>query len=151
MKQKRKIISREFWFSVFLYLGILILDQVSKFIVRSNMPVGSSFNLGNLLAITYVTNTGVSFGMFKGYNWVFTLIALIALIFFVYFFFKQPDFRMAIALAGISGNLMDRIFLGYVVDFINFHFWPIFNIADSAIFIGLFLLILKKDKKIRKH
>jgi len=102
-----------------------------------------------ILSFTYVRNTGVSFGLFKGYNWIFTLILILALIYFVFLFFKEKQYRLiySIICAGIVGNLIDRLFLGYVVDFVNFHLWPIFNIADSAIFIGILWLIVLEYKK----
>ena len=146
MKQKQKIISKVLLSSTLVYILIVLLDQFTKYLIRSNMFEGSSYIISDFLSLTFVKNTGVSFGMLQGFNWIFTFVSMIALILFGYFFWKAPDIRLAIAMSGITGNLIDRLFLGYVVDFINFHFWPIFNVADSAISIGLVLLILKKDK-----
>jgi signal peptidase II len=147
MRQKRKTSSGELRVSILVFSLLLFFDQLTKWLVRKNLVLGSSIDIGSILSLTYVRNTGVSFGLFKGYNFIFTIIAAIALLAFIYFFLKRPDFRLAFVIAGISGNLIDRLTLGYVVDFINFHFWPIFNIADSSIFTGIMLLLIQDMRR----
>ena len=130
------------------FLCIIIVDQITKYLIRTNIILyGSKIILKNILSFTFLKNTGVSFGLFKGYNWLFLFILIVAFGYFVYLYFKEKKIQYSIICAGIIGNLIDRIFLGYVVDFINFHFWPVFNIADSAIFIGIFWLIIEEIKK----
>lgn len=130
----------------FLFLFLVFLDQLTKFFIRTNYLSNSSrqFLFFNL---TYVVNTGVSFGLFKGNNLLFLFLLLIAFIFFLYkltklkkrqFIFKIP---LIFLCSGILGNLLDRIFLGYVVDFIDFNFWPVFNLADSYISISAILIL----------
>ena len=136
--------------SIIVFVLIVILDQISKYWIRTNIFLNNSMVIIKpILSFTYVRNTGVSFGLFKGYIWIFTLILILALIYFVFLFFKEKQYRLiySIICAGIVGNLIDRLFLGYVVDFVNFHLWPIFNIADSAIFIGILWLIVLEYKK----
>jgi signal peptidase II len=127
---------------------ILLLDQASKFLVRRNMLPSDSIDLG-LVFITYLRNTGVSFGLFKGFNDIFTVILILAFFFFAYIWVKKDVFRLqaSIVMAGIAGNLIDRLFLGYVVDFINFRIWPVFNLADSAISLGILWLVVESTRK----
>lgn len=144
MKKKQRISSSTKKSSVIhlaVFLHLLIIDQLSKYIIRTNFRLGASLHFGKFLSFTYVQNTGISFGMLKGFNGIFTLITIIALGIFLYFYFKERKIQYAVIIAGICGNLIDRIMLGYVVDFINFHYFPIFNVADSAISIGIIWLI----------
>ena len=113
-------------------------------------------NIDGLSNLTYVGNTGVSFGLFKGVNWLFLIISFLALVFFMSLYSKNKKYRLQLSIicAGIIGNLIDRIFIGYVVDFLDFRIWPIFNVADSATFIGTIWLVIlliknKEDLKIR--
>ncbi|MCM2325823.1 MAG: signal peptidase II [Candidatus Woesearchaeota archaeon] len=128
---------------------IVLFDQATKYLIRTNIPLNGSVDIGKILSFTYVQNTGISFGMLKGFNWIFTLIAIFAFILFGYFYLTERKFQYIFILAGIAGNLIDRLLLGYVVDFINFHYWPIFNIADSMISIGIVWIILLSVKDTR--
>ena len=92
------------------------------------------------------TNTGAAFSMLEGYNSILLFIALIVVGVILFNYPKIPDQRLpvtafALITGGAIGNITDRVMLGYVVDFINFSFWPSFNVADSAISIGAVLLI----------
>ncbi|MEK6916545.1 MAG: signal peptidase II [Nanoarchaeota archaeon] len=125
-------------------LVILFFDQLVKFIIRSNFFVGSSIPIINgFFSLTYLQNTGVSFGLLKGFNWIFTFISVAALMLFVYSYTKEKEnwLQYALISGGVAGNLIDRLYLGYVVDYINFHFFPVFNIADMSISIGIIWLI----------
>ena|SRR3989339_307304 len=151
MRQKRKTISgstSRTKSSLLVFFLILAADQVSKLFIRLNLMPGDSFDLG-MLSITYLRNTGVSFGLFKGFNAIFTIVLMAAFAFFACIWVKKAGFRLQISiiLAGISGNLIDRLFLGYVVDFINLKIWPIFNIADSAISLGIIWLVLESIRR----
>lgn len=145
---------------IFLYI---ILDQASKWLVLNNVPYGSGIFICDYLNIIHVTNTGVAFSMFQGLNMFFILMTA-AIVFAVSaFVFKykaelsklQMHSMMLIA-AGGMGNLIDRVFRGAVIDFIDvgyktFYRWPTFNIADSCVFIGVGLYIFsmmfnKKNK-----
>ena len=149
----KKIVSKKnikpkiiFWTILSL---LVILDQVTKHILKN---VNEDFGF---LAITFVKNTGISFGMFQGSNLIIIFVSIIFLG-LIYYFKKEFEgneiFAMFI-IAGIIGNLIDRIFLGYVIDFINLKWWPIFNLADSFLFIGVIGFVVKKlfeKKKITK-
>ena len=127
MKKKTKLLV--------IFFFVLLLDQFTKYIIRTNLMVRESIPIiDKIFSITYLRNTGVSFGLFKGFNILFIFITLIVLGFFVYVYLKKRKYPVQFALifAGIIGNLIDRIFFGSVIDFFNFHIWPVFNIADSA-------------------
>ena len=129
-----------------LFSLLLLLDQVTKTIFSS---INADFGF---FAITPVTNTGMSFGLFQGNNFVFILISII-FIFLLFFFrkeFKGREVFLVMILAGAFGNLIDRIIHGHVLDFIDFKFFPVFNVADSLIFIGVFCVIFLELKDLLK-
>ncbi|MFH1784431.1 MAG: signal peptidase II [bacterium] len=137
-------------------LVLLILDQISKYIIANNMLPGESLPvINNIFHITYVENTGAAFGILKGQNFFFIVISIIAIVYIVFFSKKAlgrtilPTVSLGIILGGILGNLADRLRLGCVVDFLDFQIWPVFNVADSGISVGAALLIIyliKTDK-----
>jgi len=131
---------------------IVVLDQITKFIVQSSFALGDGFNvIAGFFDIRYVQNTGAAFGIFEGYNIWLVLLSLAMLVFLVSFrrrLFDDMPFGMivfSLLAAGITGNLIDRIKFGYVIDFLYFywrtHGFPAFNIADSVICIGAFSYI----------
>ncbi|MDO8660606.1 MAG: signal peptidase II [Candidatus Woesearchaeota archaeon] len=129
-------------------LGIIFFDQITKTLVRSYMTAGTSIGWKNL-SITHGSNTGVVFGFFQGTNWVFTLIAAIVIIFLCVYWKKlaqENNVAWALILGGATGNLIDRILFGAVTDFISIGWWPTFNIADSALVVGVVLLIWRARK-----
>ena len=149
MKRKNKSANKKL---TLVFFFVLILDQLSKYYIRSNFNVRDSINIiDKIFSITYVRNTGVSFGMFKGFNELFVIVSVIIFGFFMYIYLKKKKYPIQFALifAGIIGNLIDRIYFGSVIDFFNFHLWPVFNIADSSISIGILwlIIILIKNKE----
>ncbi|MBT3464311.1 signal peptidase II [archaeon] len=153
MKKKKisKIINLKFILIVALFV---FLDQISKFFIRTNMYIGKSIPLfENVLHMTYVTNTGISFGMLKGNNFLFIIISIAVFIFFILNIKEFTDSKLGAAFifSGIIGNVTDRIFLGSVVDFIDFRVFPIFNFADSFINIGVFLIVLSAIREYMKQ
>ncbi len=150
-----------------LILTILILDQVSKILILRNIPYGTSLTvIPGFFNLTHVRNRGAIFGFMShsGNPAVYALItaaSLAALGLVAYFFVRVPAqdkllrTTLALILGGALGNQIDRLFRGFVVDFVeiyvkSFH-WPSFNVADSCISIGAVLLIyvffLKKGPK----
>ncbi|MBN1175465.1 signal peptidase II [Candidatus Woesearchaeota archaeon] len=135
-----------------LGLIILFLDQFTKQLVKS-FSVNTS---GHFVDITFTTNTGSLFSLFAGaslVNIIFIVLSLFAIGILIYLFNEEKIFLRKISyiiiVSGILGNFIDRIIYGKVIDFINFHFWPIFNLADSALFIGVIisLITLIKEKE----
>ena len=131
--------------------AVIGLDQLTKWLTVVNLAEYESFPLWqDVLHFTYVKNTGMAFGMLKDHRWVFMVfstIAIVALI--VYLLCFRPESRwmqvsMAMIIGGGIGNMIDRIFLGYVVDFIDFTLinFAVFNVADSFVCIGAGIMIL---------
>ncbi len=143
MKTKKK---RSFGSAALIIIAVIVLDQLTKLLIRSSLNLNESAVLiKNFLSLTFITNTGSIFGLWKGFNSGMIFISLIVLGFILYYWYElkvHEKFYFLLIIGGILGNLIDRIFLGYVVDFINFGFWPAFNIADSAITIGVIALII---------
>lgn len=134
---------------------ISVLDQLTKALALKKLEPGVSIPLiKNIFHLTLVGNTGSAFGLFKNSTIIFIVVTLIAVIVILrYLFTKRVDtlarFSLFLILGGATGNLIDRLRFGYVVDFLDFRIWPVFNIADSAITIGAVLIgysILRKPK-----
>ncbi|MEW6555905.1 MAG: signal peptidase II [Elusimicrobiota bacterium] len=135
--------------SVIIILAILLIDQFTKFYIAKNFLLGESVSvIRNIFHITYITNTGTAFGMFQDYGRFFLIFSIIAIILLSIFIYKKKDSRnttltaFSLILGGAWGNLIDRIIRGSIVDFLDFRIWPIFNIADSAITIGIGVLVI---------
>ena len=137
------------------YLSVLIvvLDQLTKFIVHSSMNLYDSIQvIPYLLNFTYIRNEGIAFGIyFEGAETIFIVLPILITI-YLFYLLKSEEFQdkfsqiaLFLIIAGAVGNIIDRIFRGYVVDFIDFHLngmhWYVFNIADSSVTIGLIFLL----------
>ncbi len=153
---------------IILIVGLSVLaaviDQIIKIIVVNNLkPVSSVEFIPNLVSFTYVENKGAAFGILANARWVFILFTILIIIaLFVYIIKKKINSKLFITSAiliigGGIGNLVDRIFLGYVVDFIKISFFPpAFNFADCCVTIGAVLMVIyllfftdfKDEKKI---
>jgi signal peptidase II len=129
-----------------IVLSVLSLDQFTKFLVTRNLPYNQSIPvIKGILHLTPIHNRGAAFGLLKNQVplFIFTSLFAIALI---YAELKSNRHRklygvsLSLILAGALGNLIDRLFFGYVIDFLDFRIWPVFNVADSAITIGAILL-----------
>ncbi len=128
--------------------AVFVADQVTKYIVKANLDLYESWPREGLFRITYGTNSGTAFGLFPDQTLILIVTSFLA-IGFIYYFYRShalptPVLRLAIGLqlGGAFGNLVDRIRIGSVVDFIDVGWWPIFNIADSSIVTGIGLLAL---------
>jgi len=132
---------------------IVVLDQLSKSIVHSSMNLYDSFAvIPYLLNFTYIRNEGIAFGINFPGGKIFFIIFPILITFYLISLLKNKEFEdnpsqiaLYLIIGGAIGNILDRIFRGYVVDFIDVHIngnhWYVFNIADSAVTIGLFFLL----------
>jgi len=136
---------------------VLATDQSTKIIVRRSITFGNSKSvIKGLLSFTHINNTGAAFGLLPNKQWLFLIVAVAAILTAVIFIVKNKQnnsltqLALGLAVGGALGNLSDRFFFGKVTDFIDFHFWPVFNVADICIFVGMFLLIviiMKEPKK----
>jgi signal peptidase II len=131
---------------------IVILDQISKAVVRSTIPVGSYYSFWDWLTpiarFVHITNTGVAFGMFQGNNTFFIIMAAIVSIVIIVYYPKVSKeewiLRLALGmeLAGALGNMIDRIIFGHVTDFVSVGTFAVFNIADASITVGVAVMLL---------
>ena len=155
-----KKVLRDYLFLFPIAGTIILLDQITKALVRSNLSQGETWSPWTWLMpyarIVHWYNTGVAFGMLQGQNLIFTILALIIAAAIVYFYprFSKEDWPLRLALAlqfgGAMGNLIDRITLGHVTDFISLGNFAVFNIADASITVGVFVMIVGiwwKDKQ----
>ncbi len=130
----------------------VILDQASKLIVIDKLkPIGQHGFIDGLLGFHYVENTGAAFGMMKNFRWGFIIISTVAIAAIIFFLIKNrrtvPPFlgiSLSMIAGGGIGNQIDRIFYGYVVDFLEFQFidFAVFNIADCFVTVGAVLVII---------
>ena len=151
--QKASSLRGRWWSAIFLLAAVLVVvaDQLSKLWIRSNLLVGQSlFEIG-FFRITHIHNTGAAFGLFRGHSLMLTVVALFGvavLLLYVFFFYRHYPLlnnrlsrvALGLVLGGTIGNLIDRLQFDYVTDFIDFTVWPVFNIADSAITVGVIII-----------
>jgi len=142
---------------------VIVLDQLSKAWITSNFSYGESLYVFSVFNLVLVHNTGAAFSFLSDaggmQRWLFSIIAIIASVWIIWLLRKHAGqtlfaLSLSLILGGALGNLIDRIAYGYVVDFLSFHwdeyYFPAFNIADSAITCGAFLLIFDSFKE-SKH
>lgn len=128
-------------------LCIIILDQVSKYMVHSKFFVNESIPMiKNIFHLTYVQNVGAAFGILENQKIFFVAITILVISGIVVFIRKQKDIHTMVLISfslivgGAIGNLIDRMRFGYVIDFFDFRIWPVFNVADVSIVVGAILL-----------
>ncbi len=145
MKEKSRL-----WFMAVL---VTFLDMLSKLLVKHFLLLGErNFVISHFFSLTYVKNTGVAWSLFQGntlFIIIFTVVILIGLVYYLFHhrcsFLEQIGYGMI--LGGAMGNLFDRIVYRYVIDFLDFYIlgydYPVFNLADMAIVVGVILLIIQ--------
>lgn len=128
-------------------IGIFVFDLITKSIVRANLAIGESWpDEGWLVKFTHVTNSGAAFGILQGETLFLTVTAIIAIGAIVFYYAFPPlehgllRLALGLQLGGAAGNLLDRVRFGAVTDFVDFPNYPNFNVADSSIVIGLFVI-----------
>lgn len=138
---------------------VLAADQLSKLWVSWALAPGQSIPVLGFFHLSYTTNTGAAFGVLRGQSMFLTVAALVVVVALLSFYRHLASgglvarVTLGLILGGSLGNLMDRLRLGYVVDFLDFTYWPAFNVADSSIVVGvillayslLFVMLRKKD------
>lgn len=148
-----------------LSIVLILVDQLTKYMIVKSMEIGESISIiGDILKITSHRNYGAAWGMLQNQMMFFYIITVIVLIALCYFYFKEAadnllmQSGLMLIFAGAIGNFIDRLFRGNVVDFIdtkiiNYDF-PIFNVADSCLTIGVFILLyelLFNQKEEKQH
>ena len=147
-----KHFSKNITYLFFLFLFLVFFDQLTKGLVINKLELYESSNLLPFLNFTFVVNYGFAFGFLNNPSLnqlVVSLVILSIIIYFLYLLIKTQDqifrFSLVLILSGALGNFLDRIFRGFVIDFIDIYIsdyhWPAFNLADSWITIGFMILI----------
>lgn len=163
MRQKNDTTNHQFHIRILILPILLVafltaLDQLTKYMITSSFELNESRPfIKHILSLTYIRNTGVAWGMFPGKRIVFLILTVLVLLFCFYIYanitgqkkYKLLRIALIFLVSGALGNMIDRINLGYVVDFFCFEFinFPIFNVADIFVvisMIGIFLLIVFK-------
>ena len=134
----------------------LSLDQLTKFVVRQTLEWHYSWPAYGFFRFTHVQNTGSAFGLFQGNNLPLLIVSLVgvAVLAYIYHTQERPGILMRVSIAlmlgGALGNLVDRMWQGHVTDFIDVGPWPVFNLADSSIVVGLLImawvLVVSRDR-----
>lgn len=139
---------------IYIFISLILLDQLTKYYVDRYVNYGSILSLCSILNITLVYNYGAAFSLLANQNgwqiWLFSIISFISSYLFINIIFITNNnyirYISSIVLSGIIGNMIDRLVNGYVIDFISLHwkdtYFPIFNIADACISIGILLIII---------
>lgn len=131
----------------YIALVIIVLDQGSKWLIQQGMTLHESIPvIPGFFHITYILNRGAAFGILENQRWLFLIMAILLFVLYAVFRKKLPEHRAVQAgagmlLGGAFGNALDRFLHGAVVDFFDFRIWPVFNIADIGIVVGVCLLL----------
>lgn len=129
-------------------LIIIVIDQWIKVTINNNFFIGESIPIvQGLFHLTFVKNTGAGFGIMAGYRNLFIYITIIIILGLIIFRKKAQkntllDLATGLIIGGGCGNLIDRIWMGYVIDYLDFRIWPVFNLADSMVVIGSGILLI---------
>ena len=145
-----------FYFPIVFFL---LLDQFVKYLVRTNMELGQSFPIiFGIFHLTYIENPGAAFGILANRRLLFLLLTIIivGVMFYLYFQLRQKKsltaFSLGLVISGALGNFIDRFFRGTVTDLFDLRIWPIFNIADICICVGLAVICyFLKEKNYNGH
>jgi len=129
---------------------VVIVDRLTKYLLFRNLSEGKSVRVvPGLFHITLVLNSGAAFGLFKGRS-VFFMVSSVLVIALIFLYLWRGSCReilvmtaLGLILGGAVGNLIDRVLFGYVIDFLDFRIWPVFNIADASITIGACILAIR--------
>lgn len=140
---------------ILLAVLVIAMDQYSKYYIQTSMVQGMSIPIiQNIFHITYVLNPGAAFGLLEHQTFFLIGIAIVLVAAILYFYRQLPANRLlycslGLLMGGAIGNLIDRVEIGYVVDFFDFRIWPVFNIADVAIVSGVagIMLVIWNGKK----
>ncbi|MGI6413806.1 MAG: signal peptidase II [Syntrophomonadaceae bacterium] len=136
----------QFWLSALI---VVLLDRLSKWWVINEIAFGESRTLiDGFLYLTYIRNQGAAFGILQGKSWFFLITAAFIIFALIWYNHRYHTPRLiklftGCIAGGALGNLIDRVVFGYVVDFFDLGWWPVFNIADAAIVCGSILLVIK--------
>ena len=145
---------------IWMFIIILAMDMGTKYWAYNYLrEVGSIPVIENIFHLTYVENRGAAFGILQDQRWIFIVATILTLIFILWYLRQmEPEIKLLkiglnLIFVGAIGNLIDRIYLGFVIDFIDFRVWPVWNVADMAIVVGTIItigIIIFYEKAIEK-
>lgn len=144
-------------------LVVLLADQLSKWLVRQHMELnvplpGRDTLLGRFFSLTRVNNTGMAFGMFRGRSDVLVVVVIVVILALLVYRQRVPpgnrwlQVALGLQVGGATGNLIDRLRVGHVTDFLDFKVWPVFNFSDLSVFCGVVMLawhLWQEERQIR--
>lgn len=137
-----------------VFIAVLILiDQITKYIVSIQLQNGREIDIiKNIFSLSYVENRGIAFGMMQGGRWFFVIFTILILLAYIYYYNKVLKYKkdifynisLILIVSGAIGNFIDRVHLGYVIDFLYFKLinFPVFNLADIYVVIGAILYVI---------
>lgn len=147
-------------FPFLVFSSVVLLDYITKKLIETYVQPHEAINVLPFLRIVNVKNTGAAFGLFASLgNNIFIIISIVAIILIILYLLRTDDkletLSLSMILGGAIGNLIDRVTISQVIDFIDFFVgkwhWPAFNVADSALTIGIFLFLLANIRHWRHH
>lgn len=126
---------------------VAAIDHLTKWLVSSHLALGQQIWPNAIVSIDHVQNSGAAFSVFPQLHWLYLAVALVVSLYIVFFGYKYGtnwyrQVLIGMILGGALSNGVDRLVQGYVVDFIDFHWWPVFNVADSCIVIAIVVLLV---------
>jgi len=138
------------YFTIFsIAIIVVLVDQITKFLIKINFELNQTLPIiKSIFHLTYIQNTGAGFGILKSQTLILIFISLIVIGIILYYIssIKEKEKLLQIlvgfVLGGTIGNLIDRLTYGFVIDFLDFQIWPIFNAADSFVTIGVIGLVI---------
>lgn len=127
--------------------AVALVDHVTKWVVASHLNVGQQIWPGSFVSIDHVENSGAAFSVLPQLHWLYLAVAVIVSLYIVFAGYRYGtawyrQVLLGMILGGALSNGVDRLVQGSVVDFIDFHFWPVFNVADSCIVVAIVLLLV---------
>ena len=136
---------------IIVIVASVLLDQITKMIVVNSMELYQSISvIDKVFSFTYIHNYGAAWGMLSDHRWVFILVTAIAIVILPIFLYRYRKlhfmfgFSLSLIIGGAIGNMIDRVFLGYVVDFLEATFidFPVFNVADICVVCGAIMMFV---------
>ena len=130
----------------------IIIDQITKILVYKNLYQGELSIIKNIFSLTYVENYGAAWGIFSEFDFLLKILPPLLVLVILFYIYKYKPGKIEIlsgtlVIGGAIGNFIDRVRLGFVIDFIDFKVWPVFNFADICIVVGCFLMVLTLFRK----
>ena len=150
------------WIVPLLAIVVFVADQLTKYLVSTELSIGQAWMplalLENVVVIRHVRNSGAAFGMFPAAGNLFLLVAVLVVLGIIRYYYSRAHsaalwvrISLGLMLGGALGNMIDRFRFGFVVDFIDLGWWPVFNLADASISVGVIVILLFQNVFFKKE